>query len=112
MWGRIVWLYKNILGEDRLTLNSLKEMINYTGKIRIRSLIFGCCDSWKNGRGKVGIRTIFFFFFFLAEVEKFELDKLATGFVSWLGAKWQVALWVYDGFEPYLMGCGRALVVL
>lgn len=38
MWGRIVWLYKNILGEDRLTLNSLKEMINYTGKIRIRSI--------------------------------------------------------------------------
>lgn len=50
-------------------------------------------------------------FSFVAETEKFELDKLSSGILSWLGAKWQVALCGY-GFEPYLKGYRRTLAVL
>lgn len=45
--------------------------MNYTGKIYIRSLIFECCGSQKNDKWKTGIKTRFF----VAKIEKFELDK-------------------------------------
>ena len=59
MWGRIVWLYKSILGESRLVFNSRKEMINYTGKLCMRSLTFECYDSGKHDIWRVGRRIVF-----------------------------------------------------
>ena len=79
-------MYRSILGESRFVFNSRKEMINYAGKLCMRSLTFEHSDSGKH-IWKAGRRIVFFFCCcccFLAGVREFELDQLATESVSWL----------------------------
>ena len=64
MRSRIVWLYRSILGESRFVFNSRKEMINYAGKLCMRSLTFEHSDSGKH-IWKAGRRIVFFFLLLL-----------------------------------------------